>query len=93
MEKRNEGDTMGLIVVMFIALFCVLAILSVGYLLIRKIDDSEHGVYSEVVLQCTNIECENSGFKEFRYNVSKSKLEEILPCPMCKKTRQLIKSK
>ena len=93
MEKRNEGDTMGLILVMFMAVFCVLIILSTGYLLIRKIGDSEHGVYSEVVLQCANIECENNGLKEFRYNVSKSKLEEILPCPICKKTRQLIESK
>ena len=93
MEKRNEGDTMGLIVVMFIALFCVLAILSVGYLLIRKIDDSEHGVYSEVVLQCANIECELNNEKSFYYKISKNNLREVLPCPACKKTRQLIESK
>lgn len=93
MEKRNEGDTMSLILVMFIALFCVLIILSVGYILIRRIGDSEYNVYSNIVLQCTNIECENNGLKEFRYNVSKNRLEEVLPCPICKKTRQLIESK
>lgn len=83
---------MSVIIVMLIALFCVLAILAFGYLLIRKINDSEDNKYSKVVLQCTNSECEHNGEKEFRYNVFKNKLEKILPCPKCKKTRQLIES-
>ena len=83
---------MSMILIMLIALLCVVTILWTGYLLLRKIDDSEHDKYSKVVLQCINSECEDTGFKEFRYNVDKDRLEEILPCPVCKKTRQLIES-
>ena len=93
MEKRNEGDIMSLIPTMFIALFCILTIFSIGYLLIRKIDDSEHNVYSNIVLQCINVECEHNNEKSFYYSISKDNLEEVLPCPICKKTRQLIESK
>lgn len=93
MEKRNEGDIMSLILVMFIAVFCVLIILSTGYLLIRKIGDSEHDVYSDIVLQCINIECELNNEKSFYYKISKNNLREVLPCPACKKTRQIIETK
>ncbi len=84
---------MSLILVMFMAVLCVLVILSFGYLLIRKINDSEHNVYSNITLQCTNIECESYNTTSFYYNISKDNLEQVLPCPACKKTRQLIKSK
>lgn len=93
MEKRNEGDIMSLIIVMFIALFCILTILSGGYLLLRKIDDSEHAVYSDIVLQCINTECELNNQKSFYYKISKNNLREVLPCPACKKTRQIIETK
>lgn len=91
--KKYEDDNMSIILVMFIALFCVLTILSVGYLLIRKINDSEQSIYSKIVLQCTNPECKSNNSKEFRYNVHKDRLKEILPCPLCNKTRQLLETK
>ena len=93
MEKRNDGGIMSLILMMFIASLCVLTIFSVGYILIKKIGDSEHDVYSNIVLQCINVECEHNNEKSFYYSISKDNLEEVLPCPICKKTRQLIESK
>ena len=93
MEKRNEGDIMSLILMMFIASLCVLTIFSVAYILIKKISDSEHNVYSNIVLQCINVECEHNNEKSFYYSISKDNLEQVIQCPACKKTRQIIESK
>lgn len=78
-----------MILIMLIALFAILVVLFAGYLVIKRVDSFDSFVYDRIVLKCTNPDCERNDQEEYRYNVQKDTLIDILPCPKCGKSRQL----
>jgi len=81
-----------MILTILIALLSILTVFYFGYIVLKKINTSENNVYDSIILECTNLDCERKGQKEYRYKVSKDSVIEILPCPICGQGRQVIKN-